>query len=862
MYKLYAVLLGVAALLIAGITDISEAQSIQNTSKTTSISMQKDTKTRTTPSIPTHRVQTIRVTPSIPTQNIASQNMPENLKDLMSGAMEENTSEFNEEDENVGTDEQSIPAAEETKIDESLSAFEQYLSGEIPVTVSTDIKQFGYDLFGNSAGAYSPAINLPASSDYIIGPDDQIIISIWGKVEGKWDVMVDRDGNITLPKTGTIAVTGLSFSELKTYLQKEFSKYYTGFQINVSMGALRSIRVYIVGNAKQPGAYTVSSLSTLVSALFQAGGPGKSGSMRDIQLKRNGTVITHLDLYDFILKGDKTDDKRLMSEDVIFIPAVGSLAGIAGQVTVPAIYELKGDTSITDLIEMAGGINGTGYLQKVQLERVDKNTVKKLIDTNINTISANSDITLQDRDIVKIFPISNIITNAVNVIGNVMRPGQYQWTENMKVSDLFKQPETDLLPETYYRHAMIERYISPDYHKEIISFNLGRALFEANPEDNIQLLPYDTLTIYSKWDYEDQPVAHITGAVNKPDMYELTPNMKISDLIKLAGGTKRYAFTETAELTRVTITQDGPKTEKITLNLQEAILENPEHNEILQEDDFLFIRTVPEWKLYETVSIEGEVRFPGMYTIAKGDKLSSLIERAGGYTDQAYLRASVFTRESIREIQQQNLTQMVDRLERELILATTADISTAVSGVEVRSKEVEFQQQKAVVESLRKIKATGRISMRLTHLRLLKNSDSDIELKEGDVLIIPRKNNMINVIGSVISNGSFVYSDSYDFDDYISKSGGFTKNADGKNSYVLKADGSAMELNNGLFNWNKNKSRWAIAGFDEETRLIEPGDTIVVPEKLERIAWLREIKDFTQILYQIAVTAGVVINVL
>ncbi|MBC8413283.1 MAG: SLBB domain-containing protein [Nitrospira sp.] len=836
MHKIYAVLMSITILLITGYADISYSQ----------------------------QVMTISTTPSSPLMNTSSQSQSNIQKTPVNPVAEGNETLNETQDLNQ---KESLPEGEVSENisveSKDISPFEQYLTGDVPVSVSTAIEQFGYDLFSGNNSAYIPSLNLPVGSDYVIGPDDQILISLWGKVEGNWEVTVDRDGNISLPKVGTIGVNGLNFTELKQQLHKEFSKYYTGFQINVSMGALRSLRIYVVGNAEKPGAYTVSSLSTLVSALFQSGGPAKSGTMRDIQLKRNGEIITRLDLYDFILKGDKTNDVRLMPEDVIFIPSVGPLVALAGQVTVPAIYEIKGDTSITDIISMAGGISATGYLQKIQLERVHNNSVKILIDTDINKISANNDINiLKDRDIIKIYPISNIITNAINVTGNVMRPGQYQWSEGMKISDLFEIPETALLPETYYRHAMLERFMPPDYHKEIISFHLGKALFEKNASDNINLLPYDTLTVYSKWDYEEKPVVHTSGAVQKPAEYELTPNMKISDLIKLSGGLQRYAFTETAELTRVTITQEGPKTEKITLNLDKAVKEDPEHDILLKEDDFLFIRTIPEWKLYQTVTIEGEVKFPGTYTITKGDKLSSLIERAGGYTEKAYLRGAVFKREKAKEMQQKSLNQMVDRVEREIILSSSAKISTAVSHVEVRSKEAEIEQSKIIVESMRKIAAEGRVSIMLSHLRLLKNSEFDIELDANDVLFIPQKSNMINVIGSVISNGSHIYSENFDLEDYIGMSGGYTKHADKKNSYILKADGTAMELGGSMISWNKNKSRWAIAGLDDETRSIEPGDTIVIPENLERIAWLREIKDFTQILYQIAVTAGVVINVL
>jgi protein involved in polysaccharide export with SLBB domain len=743
--------------------------------------------------------------------------------------------------------------------EQELSEFEQFVSGTIHSTISTSIKQFGYGLFGQPASTFAPSGKVPVGPGYVIGPGDEIRIIVWGKIEAIWRVVVDRDGTISLPKMGVIGVTGLTFGELKTFLHKEMSKYYTGFEMNVSMGALRSIRVYIVGNAVKPGAYTISSLSTLLNALFAAGGPGKTGTMRNIQVKRNGHTIVSFDMYDFLLKGDKTKDIRLLPEDVIFIPPVGKLAGIAGHVMVPAIYELKEDTTMTGLIAMAGGVTATGYLQRVQVERIHNNEVKILVDTNLKEFDKKADIILQDWDIIKVFPISNVITNAVVVKGNITRPGQFQWTEGMRVSDIIDNPAFDLLPETHYEHALIERYIPPDYHKEIISINLGRVLFDRDKGENKLLMPYDTLTIYSTWDFRERPFIQVAGAVNKPGLYGLRPNMRISDLVNLAGGLKRYAFVKEAELTRLNITQEGPETEKILINIESALKLSPDSNILLKEDDFLNIRTIPEWQLYKLVSIAGEVKFPGSYTVKKGEQLSSLLERAGGYTDEAYLRGAVFTRNSVRELQQKSIDDMILRLESRLLVEGSLTVSAAASKEELESKKVEIEQKKKFIETLKKLKATGRMTINLTHLRLLKGSEYDIGLEDGDSLLIPMQNSVINVDGAVISKGTYIYSGKLEYKDYIGMAGGYSEFADEDNIYILKVDGSARKLDDGFFNWNRSQSRWEMTSFTEEVKTLEPGDTIVVPEKLERIAWMREIKDITQIMYQIAVTAGVLI---
>jgi polysaccharide export outer membrane protein len=647
---------------------------------------------------------------------------------------------------------------------ETVSNFEQFIAGNSISAISTDIKQFGYDLFKGASPAFIPSSNIPVGPEYVIGPGDEIKITVWGKIEGAWQVTVDRDGNVSLPKVGVLGVTGLTFKQLSDLLNKEFSKYYTGFEMNISMGALRTMRVYVVGNAQNPGAYTVSALSTIVNALLQSGGPSKTGTMRDIQLKRNGQTIGHFDLYDFLLKGDKSKDARLLPEDVIFIPPVGPLAGIAGNVRNPAIYEMSGETRLLDIIHMAGGLTSVAFKGRVQVERITDHQFRTIFEGNLFDLedSAEKNFPLQDGDLVKVFAI-------------------------------------------------------------IDSKN--------------------TITL--------------TGAVANAGEYGINPGVtRIKDVISLAGGVLYYASSE-AELTRVKVTPSGPLTEQRIIDVVKAMGDDPQNNIPLEINDYLFVRAVPNWKLYRTVTIQGEVKFPGTYTIKKNERLSSLIERAGGYSDRAYIRGAVFIRNSVRELQQKGLDEMVERLERELFAAGSAEVSTSLSTEEIESKKVELEQKRKFIESLKQLKATGRMSIKLAHLRLLKNSEYDIELEEGDSLFIPMRNSVVNVAGAVMSRGSFIYSEKLDYKDYIRMAGGYTRNADEDNVYALKADGTALKLSGGFLNWNTTKSRWEAAGFGEDIKQIEPGDSIIVPAKLERIAWLREIKDITQILYQIAVTAGV-----
>ena len=633
-----------------------------------------------------------------------------------------------------------------------------------PTGISTDLKQFGYDLFLQPPSTFAPVENVPVGPDYVIGPGDEIKISVWGRIEGQWEVVVSRDGTVSLPKVGTMGVTGLTFKELKETLHKELSKYYTGFEMSVSMGALRTIRVYVVGNAARPGAYTISSLSTLVNALFEAGGPDKTGTMRDLQVKRQGKTVVHFDMYDFLLNGDKTKDIRLMPEDVIFIPPVGSLVAIAGSVHSPAIYELRGEKNLVQLIDMAGGLSAVAFKGRVQIERIVDNRNQVVFESDLEAIR-DKELAIQSGDMLKIY----------------------------------------------------------------------------------QVVP-------------DKKIVRLSGAVKRSGEYGFSPGMTVKELLSLADGLQYYAYGKEAELTRITVTDSGPKTEKISINLDKALKGDAENNIKLQENDYLLVRAVPEWRLYRTVEVTGEVKHPGMFTINKGERISSVLERAGGYTDEAYLRGAVFLRDRVRDLQQKGIDEMVMRLEREIFAEGAVQASAAASAEEIQAKKLELESKQKFVEALHKLKATGRMTIRLAHLRLLKGSEFDIEMEDSDKIFIPARNSVVNVTGSVMSPGSYIYLDRYGYKDYIGMSGSYSRYADTNNVYVLKVDGSARKLTRGFLSWNDSRSRWEMSAFGEDVKEIEPGDTIIVPEKLERVAWLREIKDITQILMQMAVTAGVVIK--
>lgn len=643
---------------------------------------------------------------------------------------------------------------------EKVSSFEEYIRQRGP-----EIQQFGYDLFREAPTTFAPVDTVPVGPGYMLGPGDELRISLWGKLNADYLVRIDREGKIIIPQVGVLNVSGLTFSEAKTSLEKELSRYYLASEVkmNVSMGALRSIRVFVVGKARHPGSYSLSSLSTLVNALFAAGGPSKSGTMRDIQVKRDGKTIVSFDLYDLLIKGDKTRDIRLMAEDVIFIPTAGPLAGISGDVRTPAVYELKGDLDIAGLIDLAGGLNDIAFKGRLQIERIEggKGTV---FEANLED-PAMRKMAVQQGDIVQIYTVS-----------------------------------------------------------------------------------------------EDRRFVKLMGAVQNPGEYGIGKGLKVKDLVNLAGGLKYFALTDEAELTRVTATPEGPKTEKIIIKLKKALEGDQSANLELKEDDFLLVKPVPEWEKFKTVDVIGEVKYPGTYTIKKGDRLSSLIERAGGFTERAYLKGAVFERESVKILQQRQLNESIDRLEFQLISESAQSIEASLSAEEIALQRAGVEQRKALIAKMRAAKAKGRISLRMEEPRKLTGSPSDILLEQGDIVYIPERPSQVQVIGAVYNQTAFVHSPKLSLSNYIQKAGGVNRDADKSEIYILKVDGTAVSAREKgflSFGWDSDENRWESGGF-MSTRL-DPGDTIVIPEKIEKVNWLREVKDMTQILYQIAVTAGVLI---
>jgi protein involved in polysaccharide export with SLBB domain len=898
--------------------------------------------------------------------------------------------------------------------------------------ISLALQPFGFDFFREAAvRVVTERRDIPVPMQYLVGPGDEVRILLWGRMNEKYTLVVDRDGKITVPVIGPITVAGMTFEEMSKTIIDQAGQI-TGTNVDVSMGSLRTIPIFILGDVKRPGSYTIGSLATITDALLLAGGPTEIGSMRRIELKRKDRLVVTFDLYALLLNGDKSKDMVLQGGDVVFVPVAGPQAGIAGNVKRPAIYEMKDRKDLQDLIDMAGGIIPTAYTQQIQVERIIKNERQVVVDVDDKTLTGARDFALQDADLVKVFSIVDIKLNTVYLNGNVKRPGTYEYRPGMRIGDLIKDAE-ELMPETHFDYALIKRLNPPDLMTTLIPFNLGAALIDKDEKHNVVLQPRDSVYIFSRWffrdktfvtvegeirgeckvldtpqtksltadknqwftgqekadravraqeqikiaaaeavaerrggtpeltseqlrrmgrfeasdraraidnrqqkscpielslnmkikdailhaggltsdthlergqvirlmenkEYEtlyfhvgramaddprenlllqdkDRIVLHsvweeaylqtvtVVGEVSRPGTYQYTRDMTVRDIVFKSGNILESAYLQDAELASMVV-DDGREVRFAyrNLNLKKALAGEPQSNLALKPYDRLFVKRITGWRDEDYVSVSGEVLFPGRYLVKKGEKLSTLIERAGGYTDKAYLRGAVFTRTRVRELQQQSLTEIASRMERDLLAAGAATVATALSAEEVRAKEIELVQKQKLVQKIRELQATGRMTIRLAHLRLLKGSEYDIELEDGDQLIIPQANSVVNVSGAVMTQGSYIFLEQYAYEDYIAMTGGYTNYADISNTFVLKVDGSARKLARGMLGWNAGKSRWELAGFGEPVKEIEPGDTIVVPEKVERIAWLREIRDITQIMMQLAVTAGVTIK--
>nr|WP_227006782.1 SLBB domain-containing protein [Shewanella donghaensis] len=852
----------------------------------------------------------------------------------------------------VGTANETSQLPDETSMEERQVTGKENQRNELDFEEANhdELSYFGYDIFSGEPTTFTPITDLPVPNDYMVGPGDTINVQLYGKENREYTLTIGRDGNIQFPELGPISVVGLTFTELREYLGERIKKQMIGIESNITLGELRSIRIFIAGDAYKPGSYTVSSLSTITQALFVSGGVNEIGSLRNIQVRRNSKLVGTFDLYDLLLKGDASKDINLRSGDVVFIPSVGGRVSINGEIRRPAIYEIRNNESIDDVVKMAAGVNPGAYPKRSSIERYNANGLKTIINLDLTSVKAKSEIA-KAGDFIKVKSASTQYEDAITLVGAVVRPGKYQWFQGQKVDDLLPSVWGDLAISADLSYALIIRDINESGKIEVLQFSPGKAISQQDPTHNFILSPRDKIIIFnfddssvsryelnklvkmrtnkiksisgnsligsdlfkagfksmsvnnqnslikhgsiggvvipgSKDDLDEQEqlisnevskmlsnlfedkdlikfsgsmsreellfpivsklsqqtgpyekvrVLAVSGKVKTPGIYPLPVNGTVSDLVIASGGLVEGAYTNRAELTRTNNTDSLSELEHLHVNLANAMSQSPLDNIALQGRDMLVVLTTPEWQERKSIEIRGEVKFPGLYNIRRGESLADVMERAGGLTDFAFPTAAVFVRDSIKKQEQLEIKKLADQLRRDI----------ASRGISKDGTLINYADAQLMLADLETLQASGRLVVDINAI-LVGIEEADIQLEDRDVLYVPTLNQIVSVMGEVQYPASHRFKEGLTLDQYLSMSGGSRERGDIDRTYIIKADGS-VSLPKQNFWFNSNES-------------LNAGDTIIVPLDTEYKDNLTLWTQVTQIIYNTAVAFATVAN--
>jgi polysaccharide export outer membrane protein len=702
---------------------------------------------------------------------------------------------------------------------EDLSEFQQMVAQ----TTGRQVPIFGANLFGAPPSTFAPVDDVNVGPSYIIGPGDELRVQMSGQINQQLNVTVDRTGAISLPGIGPVHVAGLPFGQLGPYLRDQVGKIYRNFDLSVNLGALRTIQVFVVGQARRPGSYSVSSLSTLLNALFASGGPLPQGSLRDIQVKRGEQVITHFDLYDLLLHGDKTHDVSLATGDVIFIPTVGPQVAVVGSVSNPAVYELKGETTVGELLGLAGGQTNVAAGASVRLERIYDHTMRSIEDVTLATGSAEP---LHDGDILSVASVLDRFRDAVTLRGNVANPGRYMWHPGMRVSDLIPNKEA-LITRDYWRKRNLLGQTANDYLPTPENAE-GALRVQGNPaSDNARVQSQRSSAT------PDSGGASVGNALTSENSVF---NAKTDVVLNAPDIDWEYAVIERQNAKDLT-------TSLIPFNLGKIILDgDPTQNLELLPGDVITIFSKADHRVSTArqtrfVRLEGEFAASGVYSVLPGETLRGLLRRAGGFSGEAYLYGSEFTRESTRRLEQQRLREYADQLEAQVAAVTSANQARAVTPADQNAATASAADAQAAIARLRTVTPIGRIVLDLKPDSVGVDSLPDLALEDGDRFVVPRVPSNVNVEGQVYSANAFVFTPGRRVVDYLREAGGPDRQADRKRAFVLRADGSVVSRQ--------------YANVDRA--YIYPGDTIVIPPVIDKRSTLQRVIDVATIVGQLGV---------
>ncbi|TOZ86900.1 SLBB domain-containing protein [Vibrio parahaemolyticus] len=796
------------------------------------------------------------------------------------------------------------------------------------------LKRFGLDLFAGSPTTFAPISDVPVPADYTVGAGDEIVIQLFGKENTTHRLRVNRAGIINFPSLGPIQVAGMTFPDVRDSLNQRVKEQMIGVRSDISLGEMRTMQVFVMGDAYKPGAYTVSALTTISQAIYYSGGFSESGALRNVQLKRNGQVIRKLDMYDLLLKGDARNDIRLLPGDVVFIGALGNTISIDGEVNRPAIYEIKPGETYKQAIQMAGGFTANAYSDQIEVKRYAAKGARDALTLNFSQ-SHDQQTKVKDGDVVNVLKKNEELTRYVQIEGDVRHPGYIEWKSGLRIADLFQSVDTAFNSTADVSYAVVVREINPQRDIEVYQVNLANAILSPTSKDNLKLNSRDRVLVFNRFNNEDldtladqetvskaktleqaqlqaqqeqlkeqevmsssvavssatpiekdskQPkivfrgkeitkddfealkqntrrtllapvllqlqqqsrlglapqIAEVFGEVKHPGRYPITPRMTISTLIEAAGGLTYNAFTINAELARTVINSKDERAsiDVERIDLRQAIQGSTADDAIIVGRDRLNILEKPNVKLQSTVTLQGEVRFPGTYTVRQGETLGELLERAGGLTEFAHPQGAIFTREALRLQEQKLLNQYAADMRAETAKKTFRADSNMGSVISDPDKTLKF------VEEASRSKALGRMVVQLN--RILKDERSaDFMLEDGDFLFVPTFRNTVSIMGEVQVPITYLLDNKLDVDDYLNKAGGAKKQADEDRIFVVRADGSVYKPTSGYWFGNNHEE-------------LKAGDTIVVPIDTDYRDALSTWTAATQILYQ----TGVAINAL
>lgn len=713
------------------------------------------------------------------------------------------------------------------------------------------LKPFGHDLFFES-DREPLMIDAPIPAEYRIGPGDLIEIQLFGQRNQSYSLEISREGTIRFPEIGPVNVfeAGTSFVALKNLLKQKIKEQLgAGVQSSITLGALRTINIFLLGEVEKQGVLTVNSMASVIDAILGSSGIKESGSMRAIQLKRAGKLIAKIDLYDLLLRGDSSTDHLLEPGDVVFVPVIKNQISVDGAVRRPAKYELVGGENLAEIIELSGGLDFRAFATVVNLERLDENFYPLIKSLNL---IRDAEFKIKSGDFLTFnYAVSNV-RNTVSLIGAVEKEGDYEWKLDLQLKDLI----TDRLDFSYEIDLEYGLIVRKAENGKILCLSfVPSEIFEGAI---IPLLPEDDVYFFSKSSRDKQfnsiikdlrsqatsgefaKLVRVTGSVHFPGEYPLTESMSLLDLIRACGGTKDSAYMVDAEITRMVIdSEQEASLRHIRVDQQTLIDLNKSSAFKLKPYDVLSIKPIPLWREGESIQLTGEFRFPGSYSIKNGETLIDVIIRAGGLSERAFPQGAIFSRQNLRVKEDEQKQRLISQLEADLATATLSSTD---------SKEMAQAQSaaNAMLSRLRNTVSQGRLVINLKKLLDSKES-TGLLVKSGDALFVPQIPYSVSVSGEVQFPTSHLHEDDLDLDDYLKRSGGFTQNADKDRTFVVKANGAVM---------TKGGNAWF--GKGNSTNRIQAGDVIVVPIDVKQTRFLENLTYGTQIIYQLAVAAAAV----